>query len=82
MVSGTVVILVLGCALLVILGGLVGHELSRRSLNRDIRRQATLRKQLGEQWRAIEAFYSTQHDLRCPECGAPVNERGGLTRVA
>ena len=80
--GGTVTIALLGCGLLVILGGLVGHSLSQQLLDRDIRDQAALRKEIGEQWRAIQAFRSAPDAHRCPRCGAAVRERRVLDEAA
>ena len=45
---------VLGVGLLLILGGLVGHSLTQHFMTRQIREQAAVRREIGEQWRALQ----------------------------
>ena len=78
----TMTIAVLGCGLLVIFGGLIGHSLSQQFLNHDIRRQAALRRDIGEQWRAIQAFRSARRAHHCPHCGASIDDGHQLGNAA
>lgn len=47
-------IVVLGVGLLLILGGLIGLSLSEHLMRHQIREQARARRELGEQWRALQ----------------------------
>jgi hypothetical protein len=76
-VSTTVTIMVLGGGLLLIFGGLIGHSLSQYLLDAEIRRQAALRREIGEKWRAIQKDRSRggrRH--RCPNCRDGANQVG------
>jgi hypothetical protein len=50
-----VTVIVLGCAVLVILGALIGHSMSERLRAEQIRRQAAVQRRIGEQWRELQA---------------------------
>jgi hypothetical protein len=60
-----IVVVVLCSALLMIVGGLVGHSLSEHILAGELRRHTELRRQIGEQWRQISA---ERAQGRCPRC--------------
>jgi hypothetical protein len=60
-----VTVIVLGCAVLVILGGLIGHSMSERLRAEQIRRQAAVQRRIGEQWRELR----TGRPATCGRCG-------------
>jgi hypothetical protein len=64
------IVIVPGCALLVILGALIGTSLNDQLREQRIREQARLQRRIGERWRDI-----VQHERAvCPHCG---RSRGG-----
>jgi len=70
--SSSAAVVVLGAGLPVVFGGLIGHSLTRQMLDREIRRQAVLREELGRQWRALRAHWVRSATYRCPRCGRPL----------
>jgi hypothetical protein len=68
---GLLTVAVLGVGLLLILGGLIGHSLSQHLLAHQIREQASVRRELGEQWRAVK-IARRPRGASCPECGRQV----------
>ena len=79
---GLVAVAVLGVGLLLILGGLVGLSLSQRLMAHQIREQALVRRELGEQWRALQVQRRAHRLGRgtCPDCGraVPPDDAEGL----
>jgi uncharacterized protein YneF (UPF0154 family) len=73
---GLLTVALLGVGLLLILGGLVGHSLSQHLMTQQIREQATVRREIGEQWRAMQAARRAQGSS-CPECGRVVLRNDG-----
>jgi hypothetical protein len=65
---GLLTVTVLGVGLLLVLGGLVGHSLSQHLMAHQIREQASVRREVGEQWRALQMARRV-HGSSCPECG-------------
>lgn len=63
-----VLVIVLGCAVLVILGALVGLSLNDHLRDQQIRRQAEAQRRIGEQWRELQARKRTT----CWRCGGLV----------
>lgn len=70
-----IVIVVLGGALLTILGGLVGLSLGQQLADEEVRRSARLRRESGELWRQMQAECALRDAQRCPQCGAPCNRQ-------
>lgn len=68
---GLLTVALLGVGLLLILGGLIGHSLSQHLMTQQIREQAAVRREVGEQWRALQAARRAQ-GTSCPECGREV----------
>jgi hypothetical protein len=66
-----IVIVVLGGALLMILGGLVGLSLGQQLADGEVRRSARLRRESGDLWRQMQADCAQRAAQRCPQCGAP-----------
>ena len=71
---GLLAVAVLGVGLLLILGGLIGLSLSQHLMAHQIREQASLRREIGDQWRALQ-MQRRAHGLggsSCPDCGRAV----------
>jgi hypothetical protein len=73
---GLLTVVVLGVGLLLILGGLIGHSLSQHLMADQIREQASVRREVGEQWRALQVVRRA-HRSNCPECGREVLRNDG-----
>jgi hypothetical protein len=65
-----VLVIVAGCMLLIIFGGLIGTSLDEHLNSDRARRQAMLQRRLNEQWRALQAEHGRQPGV-CPICGRP-----------
>jgi hypothetical protein len=74
--------LLLGAALLICLGLLLGATWTTQVLQRTLRRLAEERRRLNEEWLAVRAAWRQRG--RCPHCASPQSEQVwylALTRI-
>ena len=72
-----VLVIALGCALLVVLGALIGHSLDEHLRDQHVRRQAAVQREIAEQWRELRERRARRHPAVCPNCGAVLGPHDG-----